>query len=656
MSTVEPVDKRQTLFSFPNTLPITVPVLDKRFADEINFLQYNTFPVNEQLNSAIVKEWAEEVKIICHDLKKLLMLSHENFWAQVIHDKSIHCLLSAYVQKAPRVWDVWAIPEPHKVMHDNLNQLVFYALLRMSTDKESDSDYLSAHGFGYTIYENYMFDIPKIMDIASLYGDPYGGNGPLVNKMLTNIFTKQDGYVDDFKSVSQYIFNEAFPKIMSSFREIQTINGLYDLLYYYFDMVTSLLCFFSTYPPILNFTDTHLILSELFSLFQTLFGDIKTKIKKLSDPATDFRPLKVLVQRAEVTTVRLMHCVMWNSSLMDKLSNTDLSCDEHTEIAHNFINLISLILHDNKLMHLYYNCCNLPKTFAIIKNSKAEIGQDHFNYILNAIQIEKSFDEQIEKCHDNTETSKKESELSLLIENIKTILPQYPDDFISKCLNTYGNDEKATLEALLENNLPPHLLNEVNLPGNSNDGVINANKSGSLLSSRHNVFDNDDFDIFNNPDKVDFSKIRLGKQTSKANQDTRDTKDYLYKNQKYTYAFDEYDDEYDDTYDGLTGPVEALSISDSENSDVFLVRPLNEHNLHVEPEEEKTEVANPPIHTDSDRGKSFRGKGKQPQKREKPDDKTLYQRNRNERNKAHRANHNRRAGADRKRRGGMISI
>ena len=58
-------------------------------------------------------------------------------------------------------------------------------------------DQLSPSVFADIIYENYLFDIPMLMDISVLFGKT---NGPLLTKMITNIFNTQPKYQDDLRS------------------------------------------------------------------------------------------------------------------------------------------------------------------------------------------------------------------------------------------------------------------------------------------------------------------------------------------------------------------------------------------------------------------------------------------------------------------------
>jgi len=54
--------------------------------------------------------------------------------------------------------------------------------------------HLTPSVFGEILYENFLFDVPKLFDLCVLYG---AGNKQLVTKMVDNIFTQQPKYNDD---------------------------------------------------------------------------------------------------------------------------------------------------------------------------------------------------------------------------------------------------------------------------------------------------------------------------------------------------------------------------------------------------------------------------------------------------------------------------
>ena len=725
----QPLDLQETSITQENGRTEIVSVLDRCFMLEMNFMQYNAFPIHEKADSPIQREWHQEIKILCYDLETLLSFPHSKFWVQLIHDPTLHSMLSTYLQKAPRSWDIWGIPDNFIPIHNKLNKLIFLTLLRMSTDKESKEKFLSPDAFGYTIYENYMFDIPKIIDICSLYGHPHGGNGILVNKMLTNIFTKQESYVDDLKMVAQQLNESVLTNVITKYDEALTTIGLYDLLCYYYDTCMSLICLFSTYPPTMNYFNASQIITSIATIYSHLFHDIKAKLKKMSTPAQDLQSLKSIINRGQLATVRLIHSVIWQSCFMDQLLDDTLPTDEHTRCAEQFIAAFSLILGDVHLMTKYYHECNLAKTFALIKSSKAEVGQDHFDYILNAIEVEKSPErdtKDLDKVHyEGSQNSPKiasktkDSEnpnsgepqnIEFLLTNIKNIFPQFDDSFLKECLAAYSYSSEEVITALLEDNLPPHLHSlksqtaEQDQPGSSKESSFPplksfnndqssskssepanstgsyASKVSSLLSSRQNVFDGDEFDVFNNPShELNFDQIHIGKKSREIiDSEVSTTKRFLNSNPKFNLEYDEYEDEYDDTYDGL---VAAADGSMADEPSEFKIKPLNaplpveeeDDNEDGDDNEEQNGTAahqnqrgryaprgnNPGSNRSRGRGKNNQGQGPvraEDKKGQKADGKVLQQRKRDNENKSARGNHNRKRGADKKRMGGMLHM
>ena len=56
--------------------------------------------------------------------------------------------------------------------------------------------------YGDIIYEHFLFDIPKLLDLCALYG---GANKALLGKMVGNVFERQPKYQDDLQTCIQSI-------------------------------------------------------------------------------------------------------------------------------------------------------------------------------------------------------------------------------------------------------------------------------------------------------------------------------------------------------------------------------------------------------------------------------------------------------------------
>ena len=76
-----------------------------------------------------------------------------------------------------------------------------------SEDRNShvvQSHFLLEDSFGDIIYNNFLFDITRLLDLCSLY---HTSNHALLAKMVANVFARQPRYQDDLKSVLNSVLN-----------------------------------------------------------------------------------------------------------------------------------------------------------------------------------------------------------------------------------------------------------------------------------------------------------------------------------------------------------------------------------------------------------------------------------------------------------------
>ncbi|MGH0140546.1 UNVERIFIED_CONTAM: hypothetical protein FKN15_030754 [Acipenser sinensis] len=171
----------------------TLSALHPERMEERCFVTYR--PPTLEGSPAQVEEYLEQAQFIAEDLDWLLALPHDKFWCQVVFDVSLQQCLDSYLRLAPRGLDCNLATSPRvSDMQRHLHRCVFMTFLRMATHKESREHFLSPAVFGEIIYNNFLFDIPKILDLCVLFGK---GNGMLLNKMIENIFTQQPGYYSD---------------------------------------------------------------------------------------------------------------------------------------------------------------------------------------------------------------------------------------------------------------------------------------------------------------------------------------------------------------------------------------------------------------------------------------------------------------------------
>ena len=137
------------------------------------------------------------LEVLDADLSRLLRQKYHVFWSHVIFDPRLLRLIDSFLRYARRAFDGSSpVLDPQstyfsvfaKVFKGNtllpaaelrtsnltrvvrVSCVVCLVLLRMSTNRESATDFMDARYFADLVYDKWIFDVPKIFDICTLYG------------------------------------------------------------------------------------------------------------------------------------------------------------------------------------------------------------------------------------------------------------------------------------------------------------------------------------------------------------------------------------------------------------------------------------------------------------------------------------------------------
>lgn len=699
---------------------------------------------------ALVEEYLERATFVANDLDWLLALPHDKFWCQVIFDETLQKCLDSYLRYVPRKFDEWVAPAPEVVdMQKRLHRSVFLTFLRMSTHKESKDHFISPSAFGEILYNNFLFDIPKILDLCVLFGK---GNSPLLQKMIGNIFTQQPSYYNDL--------DETMPTILQVFSNILQHCGLQgdgasatpqkleergrltpsdmpllelkDIVLYLCDTCTTLWAFLDIFPLACQTFQKHDFCYRLASFYEIAIPELESAMKKRR--LEDSKLLGDLWQRLSHSRKKLLeifHILINQICLLPVLES---SCDNIQGFIEEFLQIFSSLLQEKRFLRDYDALFPVADDVSLLQQASAVLDETRTAYILQAVEgawegvdRRKATDakdppaaedpngvialaEPVEGPSSHLENSEEDEcmgaaaalgppvggvELDSLISQVKDLLPDLGEGFILACLEHYGYDPEQVINNFLEERLAP-ALSQLD---RSLDRQVKPDPT-PLLTSRHNVFQNDEFDVFSR-DSVDLSRVHKGRRKEENTRSLlNDKREVVAQRQRYEqysvvveevplqpgeglpYRGDDYEDEYDDTYDG-----NQVGANDADSDDELISRrpftipqvlrtkvPGEGQEEDEEEEEEAEDEAPKPDHFVQDpavlrekaeaRRLAFlsrkgyrhesstavagspRGHG---QTRE-----TTQERRKKEANKATRANHNRRTMADRKRSKGMI--
>ncbi|XP_069850667.1 activating signal cointegrator 1 complex subunit 2 isoform X4 [Dipodomys merriami] len=664
--------------------------------------------------------------------------------ALVIFDETLQKCLDSYLHYVPRKFDEWVAPTPEVAdMQKHLHRSIFLTFLRMSTHKESKDHFISPSAFGEILYNNFLFDIPKILDLCVLFGK---GNSPLLQKMIGNIFTQQPSYYNDL--------DETMPTILQVFSNILQHCGLQgdagsttpqkleekgrltlsdmpllelkDVILYLCDTCTTLWAFLDIFPLACQTFQKHDFCSRLASFYEVAIPELESAVKKRR--LEDSKLLSDLWQRLSHSKKKLLevfHIILNHICLLPILES---SCDSVQGFIEEFLQIFTSVLQEKRFLRDYDALFPVAEDVSLLQQASSVLDETRTAYILQAVESAwEGVDRrkatgakdtsvaddptralngvpvtaQMPSHPENLEEAECMGaaaapgpavcgvELDSLISQVKDLLPDLGEGFILACLEHYCYDPEQVINNILEDRLAPVLCQL----DRSLDRQVKPDPT-PLLASRHNVFQNDEFDVFSR-DSVDLNRIHKGRRKEENTRSlVNDKREVVAQRQRYEqysvvveepgeYRGDDYEDEYDDTYDG-----NQIGANDADSDDELISRrpftipqilrtkvPGEGQEKEDDAEEEEAEDDAPkPDHFVQDpavlrekaeaRRMTFlarkgyrhdssaavaggpRGHG---QSRE-----TTQERRKKEANKATRANHNRRTMADRKRNKGMI--
>ncbi|KAM6112046.1 activating signal cointegrator 1 complex subunit 2 isoform 2-T3 [Pterocles gutturalis] len=736
-----PLDELQLTERDPKTGKLrTLPALHPEIKADRSFVLYRPPPVVR--DPALVEEFLERAKFIADDLNWLLALPHDKFWCQVIFDETLQKCLDSYLCYAPRKFDVSLDCHPEvNDMQKRLHRSVFLTFLRMSTHKESKDHFITPSVFGEIIYNNFLFDIPKILDLCVLFGK---GNGLLLQKMIENIFTQQPSYFSDL--------DETLPTVLQVFSNIlqkcglqcegasaepqkleervnvtagnMPLEELKDIVLYLCDTSTTLWAFLDVFPLACQTFQKHEFCYRLASFYELAIPELESAIKKRR------------YENNRKKMIEAFHILINQVCLQPILES---SCENIQPFIEEFLQIFTSVLQERRFLRDYDELFPVEDDVSLLQQASSTLDETRTAYILQAVEsawegaerrkaqavkdptpaaasngasaIGESTAEDVEElgaaCASEDECAGAAAapiarvsgvELDSLISQVKDLLPDLGEGFILACLEEYGYDAEQVINNILEDKLVPCL--------DKLDRAMQRQLKPDptpLVTSRYNVFQNDEFDVFSR-DSVDVSRIQKGKRREKDTTRSLLNDKRLVAEQKERYSqysvvveevpmlpgeaqlySEDYEDEYDDTYDG-----NQVGANDADSDDELIsrrpftipqvLRPKGQEEGQEEEEDDEEEeeeeaekerakdhfVQDPAVLRERAEARRLAYLARKGHKHDSSaavvgnvkghgqNRETVQERRRKETNKSTRANHNRRALADRKRNKGMI--
>ncbi|WIA17934.1 hypothetical protein OEZ85_009427 [Tetradesmus obliquus] len=168
---------------------------------------------------------AQAIELINQDLGQLLRLPPQQFWQVVVTDKSLHTCLDSFLRFRRRCYDesTEAVQGSSDLLLQ-LSQRVFRVFWRMVHPQEPNSTNSSSSGpaksppaaaaaaagskpappspqqVAELLYNRWLLDVPKMMDLAVLYGP---GSSSLTGQLLSALLLLQPKYAQDILTLAE---------------------------------------------------------------------------------------------------------------------------------------------------------------------------------------------------------------------------------------------------------------------------------------------------------------------------------------------------------------------------------------------------------------------------------------------------------------------
>ncbi|XP_046989766.1 activating signal cointegrator 1 complex subunit 2 isoform X6 [Schistocerca americana] len=649
-----------------------VPALHKGWAEERKFIYFKTPPLPNSDGKYLLGEresWLDVVKLYNNDMEWLLNLKQHRFWSQIIYYDSTMPAIVSFLQEA--------VP--------------FYALKKYFQDDDMWKMYKKTYGLIYAIVNRLITNRESevLKSVEASFGIHHDTENEPIKLSEKNKLQQRTMSLSVFEDVVIHILDTAI-----NLRIFLDICSPACVAFHELQFETQLVKFYEYAIPEV-YENLEILVnkegcSSKYMELKTNLDIIRTELLKSYRYIVSSTINTVMEERElhseEVTKKKLEEYI---SVLTDTASEKIFMRDYHSTFKVDAdIDILMQICPDidsikfDFLMESVLSCFDTPNS------QKNSYFSSEFSKTIDTKDIQPTASGHVEAPSENKKKKVTGVELDSLITEVQDILPHLQDGFIEKCLEYYDYASERVVNAVLENQLPEELQNiDTSMPR-----IPPEKDEESYVSRRYNIYDNDEFDIMTQ-DVMDTTRIIRGKRKPKY-KDVKELLDdkTLIKQYQSTYAklglveedesqFNYYDDEYDDTCDDRE--ISVPEVGDDERRPLVIPRVLRMNEDVKSSEEESGSegdtaavpsdqfVPNPEelrAQAEHRRQMKLQNRGRRhysgamPQSRDvvgrpkgQGQDKTVVVNRQNKSaHKSSYANHNRRAGAQRKRQQGMF--
>ena len=521
---------------------------------------------------------------VAAQLAWLLARSAHRFWSQISHDDGLHRWLSDLLEVFPREQDrdpAWS--QEVKQTNQTILHRLFLVHVRLCTYKESQTEFFTPAAWGEMLYEKYLLELPKLLDVAALFTPC---NPAITSKMVENVFRHQPRYCEDLLEAS-FTIGAALDAAGEQGQALSlappgpdSLATLEDLACYALDVTGSLAALVDCYPAAGRVLHQAGLELRLAGLHSSILSPLQLQLGRHASLVSDETRTRLsarlrLARHHTVRTVRAMVCEV---CLAEEWGGP-------TARAELTLTFLTSLLSERTFLLDYNALYPVREELELLASQGAELDQTRAQYLLDSFSTTtiSSFTpteapapasapaplQEPQGAAAAAPPAPGQAEMDSLVSSVRDLLPHLGEGFVERVLAEYRYQPDAAINALLEESLPSHLASLDRGLARQQRPASPAQPSQPALAvppepEYRSVYDEDEFDVFSR-DSIDKTRIHKGKKDKSKNAAAllEDKRDLVQLRDRFDrlglvaeledVAEDEleYDDEYDDTYDDV---------------------------------------------------------------------------------------------------------
>ena len=323
--------------------------------------------------------WMNMAAAVDADLGWLLRRKAHRFWSQICHDDGLHQWLESLLETFPRSHEPNSEVALVESRQQQLLHRLFLVFVRLCTYKESTTDFFTPEYYGNMIYDKFLMEVPKILDICVLFGPC---NPMITSRMVGNIFRCQPQYLEDLVTAGETM-SAAMDSVGEQFQALQHSScssdpgPAADLVSYVGDIASTLAALMEAHQPAGLALHQAGLLVKLPAFYHSLVVPLQTHAAHL---AVEGEPLVRRLSLARHQLIAIFRSVIDVVSLSPLLGGGEA----HGEPLEELLTILTSVLSERSFILDYNAKFPIRLDFDLIEGLGKEIDPTRKHYILDA--------------------------------------------------------------------------------------------------------------------------------------------------------------------------------------------------------------------------------------------------------------------------------